>query len=234
MAKQLSKNEAWNLKNEMLTKFDNYLTGLIEGEQKAKAEKISYWLLDWMTYLEREVNFSPNKMLKYKRGSIVKVHLGFNVGSEEGGLHYAIVIDANNDLNNPVFTIIPLTSVKPHTDVERLGKSQLFIGSEIYEKLTQKLTKILEKLSNIQLPEATEDELDKFQEELAYAKRIKAEIDRMKTGSIALIGQITTISKLRIFDPRNKFGVLKGIRVSDTILDKIDEHLQNNFFKKIK
>lgn len=234
MAKQLSKNEAWNLKNEMLTKFDNYLTGLIEGEQKAKAEKISYWLLAWMTYLEREVNFSPNKMLKYKRGSIVKVHLGFNVGSEEGGLHYAIVIDANNDLNNPVFTIIPLTSVKPHTDVERLGKNQLFIGSEIYEKLTQKLTKILEKLSNVQLPEATEDELDKFQEELAYAKRIKAEIDRMKTGSIALIGQITTISKLRIFDPRNKFGVLKGIRVSDTILDKIDEHLQNNFFKKIK
>ena len=234
MAKQLSKNEAWNLKNKMLAKFDNYLTELIEGEQKAKAEKISYWILDWMTYLEREVNFSPNKMLKYKRGSIVKVHLGFNVGSEEGGLHYAIVIDANNDLNNPVFTIIPLTSVKPHTDVERLGKNQLFIGSEIYEKLTQKLTKILEKLSNVQLPEATEDELDKFQEELAYAKRIKAEIDRMKTGSIALIGQITTISKLRIFDPRNKFGVLKGIRVSDTILDKIDEHLQNNFFKKIK
>ncbi|MCW1052658.1 type II toxin-antitoxin system PemK/MazF family toxin [Streptococcus anginosus] len=103
MAKKLSKNESLNLKNEMLVKFDDYLTGLIEGEQKAKAEKISYWVSDWIKYLEREENFSPNKMLKYKRGSIVKVHLGFNVGSEEGGLHYAIVIDANNDLNNPVF-----------------------------------------------------------------------------------------------------------------------------------
>ncbi len=30
---------------------------------------------------------------RYKRGEIVKVHLGFNVGSEEGGLHYAVVLD---------------------------------------------------------------------------------------------------------------------------------------------
>lgn len=232
MAKKLSKNESLNFKNEMLAKFDDYLTGLIEGEQKAKAEKISFWILDWINYLDREENFSPNKMLKYKRGSIVKVHLGFNVGSEEGGLHYAIVIDADNDLSNPVLTIIPLTSVKPHTDLDKLGKNQIFIGNEIYEKLTNKLRNLLSKLSNIQLPEATEEELAQFQNELAYAKRIKAEIDKMKTGSIALIGQITTVSKLRIFDPRNRYGVLKGLRVSDDILDKIDEHLQKNFFKK--
>ena len=232
MAKKLSKNESLNFKNEMLAKFDDYLTGLIEGEQKAKAEKISFWILDWINYLDREENFSPNKMLKYKRGSIVKVHLGFNVGSEEGGLHYAIVIDADNDLSNPVFTVIPLTSVKPHTDLDKLGKNQIFIGNEIYEKLTNKLKKLLSKLSSIQLPEATEEELAKFQNELAYAKRIKVEIDKMKTGSIALIGQVTTVSKLRIFDPRNRYGVLKGLRVSDDILNKIDEHLQKNFFKK--
>ena len=232
MAKKLSKNESLNFKNEMLAKFDDYLTGLIEGEQKAKAEKISFWILDWINYLDREENFSPNKMLKYKRGSIVKVHLGFNVGSEEGGLHYAIVIDADNDLSNPVFTVIPLTSVKPHTDLDKLGKNQIFIGNEIYEKLTNKLKKLLSKLSSIQLPEATEEELAKFQNELAYAKRIKAEIDKMMTGSIALIGQVTTVSKLRIFDPRNRYGVLKGLRVSDDILNKIDEHLQKNFFKK--
>ena len=232
MAKKLSKNESLNFKNEMLAKFDDYLTGLIEGEQKAKAEKISFWILDWINYLDREENFSPNKMLKYKRGSIVKVHLGFNVGSEEGGLHYAIVIDADNDLSNPVFTVIPLTSVKPHTDLDKLGKNQIFIGNEIYEKLTNKLKKLLSKLSSIQLPEATEEELAKFQNELAYAKRIKAEIDKMKTGSIALIGQVTTVSKLRIFDPRNRYGVLKGLRVSDDILNKIYEHLQKNFFKK--
>ena len=232
MAKKLSKNESLNFKNEMLAKFDDYLTGLIEGEQKAKAEKISFWILDWINYLDREENFSPNKMLKYTRGSIVKVHLGLNVGSEEGGLHYAIVIDADNDLSNPVFTVIPLTSVKPHTDLDKLGKNQIFIGNEIYEKLTNKLKKLLSKLSSIQLPEATEEELAQFQNELAYAKRIKAEIDKMKTGSIALIGQVTTVSKLRIFDPRNRYGVLKGLRVSDDILNKIDEHLQKNFFKK--
>ena len=49
---------------------------------------------------------------RYKRGEIVKVHLGFNVGSEEGGLHYAVVLDKNNAKSSPVITIIPLTSVK--------------------------------------------------------------------------------------------------------------------------
>lgn len=33
----------------------------------------------------------------------------------------------------------------------------------------------------------------------------------MKEGSIALVNQITTVSKMRIFDPRNLKGVLAGI-----------------------
>lgn len=44
--------------------------------------------------------------------------------------------------------------------------------------------------------------------------KIKAEIEQMKTGSIALVDQITTISKIRIYDPRNAYGVLSGIRLS--------------------
>lgn len=44
--------------------------------------------------------------------------------------------------------------------------------------------------------------------------KIKAEIEQMKTGSIALVDQITTISKIRIYDPRNAYGILSGIRLS--------------------
>lgn len=232
MAKQLTKNESQNHKNQTLAELDNYLSHLIDNNSQAKADKIAFWIKDWVEYLKREETFNPAGMLKYKRGSIVKVHLGFNVGSEEGGLHYAIVVDADNSLWNPVFTVIPLTSVKEHTDISKLGRDQLYLGKEVYEKLEEKLRKLLDKLSAINLSESSEEELASFQNELGYAKRIKAEIDKMKTGSIALTGQITTISKLRIFDPKNKYGVLKGLRVSPETLDKLDSCLKEKYFKK--
>ncbi|HGN5216767.1 TPA: type II toxin-antitoxin system PemK/MazF family toxin [Streptococcus pyogenes] len=236
MAKQLTKIESQNHKNQILAELDDYLSYLIDNNSQAKADKIAFWIKDWVEYLRREEKFNPQKMLKYKRGSIVKVHLGFNVGSEEGGLHYAIVVDADNSLGNPVFTVIPLTSVKEHTDISKLGRDQLYLGKEVYEKLEEKLEeklrKLLDKLSAVNLSESSEEELASFQNELAYAKRIKAEIDKMKTGSIALTGQITTISKLRIFDPKNKYGVLKGLRVSSDTLNKLDSCLKEKYFKK--
>lgn len=232
MAKQLTKTESQNHKNQSLAELDNYLNHLIDNNSQAKADKIAFWIKDWVEYLKREETFNPARTLKYKRGSVVKVHLGFNVGSEEGGLHYAIVVDADNSLGNPVFTVIPLTSVKKHTDISKLGKDQLYLGKEIYNMLEEKLRKLLDKLSAINLSESSEEELASFQNELAYAKRIKAEIDKMKTGSIALTGQITTISKLRIFDPKNPYGVLKGLRVSPETLDKLDSCLKEKYFKK--
>lgn len=232
VAKKLTKQESFNHKNQMLAEFDSYLTSLIETENQGKADKITYWILDWIEYLKREKEFNSNKLLKYKRGSIVKVHLGFNVGSEEGGLHYAIVVDSENKIGNPVFTVIPLTSVKPQTNIEKLPNDQLYLGNEVYEKLETKLKNLLSKLSKIELSELTNEELSAFEQELIYAKRIKDEIDKMKTGSIALIGQLTTVSKLRIFDPKNKYGVLKNVRLSDDTLDKIDNYLEQKYFKK--
>ena len=46
---------------------------------------------------------------------------------------------------------------------------------------------------------------------------------------IALIDQITTVSKMRIYDPRNARGVLSGIRLSPDALDKINEKLKELF-----
>ena len=48
----------------------------------------------------------------------------------------------------------------------------------------------------------------------------------MKEGSIALVNQITTISKIRIFDPRNLKGVLSGISLSEENMKKINEKMK--------
>ncbi|MDD5948317.1 MAG: type II toxin-antitoxin system PemK/MazF family toxin, partial [Lachnospiraceae bacterium] len=52
-----------------------------------KASLLSYWLKDYMRMLKKEESFKPAMLKKYKRGDILKVHLGFNIGHEEGGLH---------------------------------------------------------------------------------------------------------------------------------------------------
>ena len=53
----------------------------------------------------------------------------------------------------------------------------------------------------------------------------------MKKGSIAIVEQITTISKMRIFDPKTSQGVLSGIRLSDKGLNALDEKIKELFTK---
>ena len=48
----------------------------------------------------------------------------------------------------------------------------------------------------------------------------------MKEGSIALVNQITTVSKMRIFDPRNLKGVLAGISLSEENMEKINQKVK--------
>ena len=63
-------------------------------------------------------------------------------------------------------------------------------------------------------------------EQQEYLDKIGLEISRMKEGSIALVNQITTISKIRIFDPRNLKGVLSGISLSEENMEKINKKMK--------
>ena len=51
----------------------------------------------------------------------------------------------------------------------------------------------------------------------------------MKKGSIALVGQITTVSKIRIFDPKTNKDVLSNIRMSNETMNKIDDAIEHMF-----
>lgn len=232
MAKPLSEEESFILKEESMIMLNNYLNELQKSDtEKTKSDKISYWIKDWVRYQRNENDFKPEKIGKFKRGSVIKVNLGFNIGSEEGGLHYAIVLDKNNSMRNKVITVIPLTSVKNNKDINNLPNDQVYLGSEIINKLTDKQKLLLSTLSDIDLANADENTMSNFDKDLRYAKRIQNELEKMKLGSIALVGQITTVSKMKIYDPKNKYGVLKNVRVSNDSLNRIDEKIKENFFK---
>ena len=53
---------------------------------------------------------SKKKYVKLKRGSIVFVNFGVNVGSEISGHHFAVVVNKDDTIYKPFTTVVPLTS----------------------------------------------------------------------------------------------------------------------------
>ncbi len=276
MSKGFTKEDVIQNKKEAIKSLNNLLERYInDSSQKhlKKANLISYWLKDYSQLISFEEKFDPTKNIRYKRGNVVKLNFGFNIGCEYGGLHYGIVLDNNNSHNSPVLTIIPLTSSKAGKPVHN---NSVDLGNEIYRLLKLKydtiskslntekneiaatltlLTKytnmLYESLSEIEKCDVNSSEYHERitnarhfisatapirelweqkqlhnTNEQSYLNKIGDEISQMKTGSIALVNQITTVSKMRIFDPRNLKGVLANISLSGESMEKINNKMK--------
>lgn len=276
MSKEITKEDVIKNKKEAIKSLNRLLESYINepsGKYLKKADLISYWIKDYSRFINFEERFEPTKNIAYKRGNIVKLNFGFNVGSEYGGLHYGVVLDNNNHHNSPVLTVIPLTSIKNSKPV---NANSVNLGNEVYRLLKLKYDTISQTLKEeqdeiaqelqvfsalVNLVTKTVDEIKKYEkgsdefeqklseaqkyieasrkiedmwkakdahnkEQLKYLEKIGEEISRMKTGSIALVNQVTTISKMRIFDPRNLKGVLSGVSLCAESMDKINEKVK--------
>lgn len=276
MSTEFSKEEIIQNKKLAIKKLNNLLESFINdpsGKHLKKANLLSYWIKDYVRMINFEEKFEPTKNISYKRGNIVKIDFGFNIGAEYGGLHYGIVLDNNNAHNSPVVTVIPLTSIKSeketHFNSVELGneiyrslkikydtiskalkeeqeeiKNELLLFKVLVDLTTQKTDELKacelnsqtfdQKLSDAQtyldasrkLQHIWEEKEQHNKEQQEYLDKIGLEISRMKEGSIALVNQITTISKIRIFDPRNLKGVLSGISLSEENMEKINKKMK--------
>lgn len=246
MSREVTKEDIIEHKENALKKLDEYISSLIESDDPKiyrKADKLSFWLEDWTTFLDFENDFSPTSLRRYKRGEIVKAHLGYNVGSEEGGLHYCVVIEKNNSKNSPVVAVVPLTSLKAKTDLKHLHKGTVYLGNELFRNLNSKISFLtnhlneeIDELRSIEDSSPTDDEfqsrISNLLKELGLLSRIRREVSKMKIGSIALVSQIRTISKIRIYDPKTNHDILSNIKLSDEKLDLIDEEILKLFIGK--
>lgn len=276
MSKEFTKDDVIQNKKEAIKSLNRMLEGFINdptGNHLKKANLLSYWIKDYVRMINFEENFNPTRNIAYKRGNIIKIQFGFNIGSEYGGLHYGIVLDNKNAHNSPVITVITLTSAREN---RTLHSNSVNLGNDIYRllklkydtidkalkeeqqdieetlslfdsmlTLTQKSVKELDEcdinsnefdqklivakdqLAALKKLQATwEEKSDHNKEQQEYLEKIGLEISRMKEGSIALVNQITTISKMRIFDPRNLKGVLAGISLSEENMEKINEKMK--------
>jgi len=88
------------------------------------------WFGVWEQYISFENTFDPKKLVYYKRGDIVLADFGYNVGSELGGKHYAIVIENDNSKANNTVVVIPISSIDPNR-TKPLHKSEVYLGKII-------------------------------------------------------------------------------------------------------
>ncbi|WP_413539807.1 type II toxin-antitoxin system PemK/MazF family toxin [Aerococcus viridans] len=246
-------------KNEILQSLDAYLDNEMESNQK-KVANIVYWLKDYKNYLKNEKRFAPRFLPTYKYGTIIQVNFGFNVQHEYGGLHYAIVLDNNDNKYKSTLTVMPLSSIKEGADLERLKNNNYILGTEFYQLYSNKINTLSETTKErlkelrsdtyslsekIKLSE-DEREVDLFIQQLneikyriseaeksvKYLEDCKAMINKMKFGSIAKLTSITTISKMRINNPQKSQDTLSGIVLSEDTMQKITFEINKRYGKK--
>lgn len=224
------------LKNNSIMHKDNSLNRLdlsfikhIELKEYKKSDLLAYWINDFAIYHDEERNFDYSKSGVFSRGDIIKVNLGFNIGSELGGLHYCVVLNKYDNLKNGTLNVIPLTSKK---DNKRYNSSTVNLGKELYNIFKKKLDKENEKLQTFlgelekidDIPVSIQNIIEK---EKKYIEKMEQEISKMKQDSMALINQITTISKQRIF----KDILSKNVKISNEALDILDKQIIKYFTK---
>ena len=238
MEKVTSEKELREICDQGIACIKGYINEQFESQDisvEKKAAKLAYWVKDYCRFLKKEETFDPLRRKKYERGDIVKVHFGYRIGSEHGGLHYAVVVDTRNAQKSPILCVIPLSSVKERDKIKKLHHSEVFLDDELYQKLKSKhdkslksaenhLIEVLGQISEIKDDKSKRDRLDEgaqVMKEIEFCDKMKKELSKMKEGSIALVSQITTISKIRIYDPIHSECVLSGIRLEKNTMDRI-------------
>lgn len=121
-------------------KLDNALQALkaaITHLPYKKQNIIADWLFTWAKYLSFEQKFNPERLRHFRRGDIVHIHLGFNVGNEQGGAHYAVVVDINNNRGSGCVVVVPISSLEKDRGRESIHGSEVYLGKVVPDSETE-------------------------------------------------------------------------------------------------
>jgi mRNA-degrading endonuclease toxin of MazEF toxin-antitoxin module len=104
------------------------LKAAILSRPPKKQQILIDWLNKWAALLRKEDSFSPASLPYYKRGDVAYADFGFNVGAEYGGVHYAVVMEVDNNKANGNILVVPLTS---HMPEQPIARNDVFLGNDV-------------------------------------------------------------------------------------------------------
>ncbi len=140
---------------ELMVEMMQKLTGL-QNTIESMGEKRGKIFIDWIEtcnkYLQWEETFDPKYLRSYKRSEIVFAHFGFNVGSEFGGLHYAVVVK-DSSKSDPLVNVVPLSSLEKGIVEEDIHREKVFLGEipEIHNNLAVAIPNQMRPMSKIRI-----------------------------------------------------------------------------------
>ena len=201
---------------------------IIDNHLNGKYEHLPTWLDTVSSRFIKEINNDyPNGYYHYKRGTIIRVNFGVNMGSEFSNTHFAIVLDKKDNAKKRTLTVLHLTS--------KQKKGRYSLGKEVFNQTTTLLdlqTKILSEKAE----ESLKDEEINYQQAKQLSEEIKMLIkvayiySKYNKNTFVRLSDITTISKFRI-QRINKFDPSGKIRLSEQQMREISNELMKLYIK---
>ncbi len=84
----------------------------IRDSKHRKFKKLDAWLEKESEIFKAEANNKQKLFKRYKRGQIIKIDFGINIGSELSHTHFGIVINKDDTVKNDNITVVPISSKK--------------------------------------------------------------------------------------------------------------------------
>lgn len=202
---------------------------IVELNLPYKFSYLDEWLLKESNLLYEEAELLKSNLIAngdekkikkyrcYKRGTIVRVDFGVNLGSEMSQVHFAIVLNNYDSNKNNAITVLPLTSKKSNFN---LNLDELVIKTLI-KKVELEMTKY-----SIEVEQGTISKTDVKLFKLNNLIRFYKSCIKHSYGCVNLV---TTISKTRILKPINEYDIIGRSICSSDVLDMIDKAIKKNF-----
>ncbi|MCI3137693.1 type II toxin-antitoxin system PemK/MazF family toxin [Staphylococcus hominis] len=219
---------------------------------KTNNKKFKYlpsWQYSKAYWFKKEHNgSSKKKYVKLKRGSIVFVNFGVNVGSEISGHHFAVVVNKDDTIYKPVTTVVPLTSkskdfyIPLENTVIKNATVHLRMQLNEISKKIEKVKKYIEILDNTSSKKVLKyrftfsffESINIYgitmenTKEIDLLEKVVKMYEKYQKKTYADVNNIQTISKLKI-QSINKYDPSGKIKVSNNNLNDIDKAIIERF-----
>lgn len=126
---------------------------VVEGMSEKRQQIFLQWIDKFTKYLDWELTFRPDWLIRYKRGDLVLAEFGFNVSAELGGKHWAIVVDKRNPKKADTVMVVPLSSLNENKTEEDLHNTDVYVGviDEINEKKVYAVVNQMRAISKLRI-----------------------------------------------------------------------------------
>ncbi|MEX5941276.1 type II toxin-antitoxin system PemK/MazF family toxin [Mammaliicoccus sciuri] len=233
-------NKNVNYANSSLNKSNKNLKDAYEkcNPQNKKILYMPHWLDFYANTIKSESQKKKLYFKSYKKGSIIYVKLGSNIGSEFSGNHFCVVLDNQDNKGKETITIVPLSSKSNENYIQL----DTIIFDLTVEKLRDRVIKHKEimfeildkyggKVENNELKEEDSMILTNINKEISEITTLINIYNKHKNKkSYANVSALTTISKRRVSKINNS-DPTGNIFVSQNDIKKIHEQISIKFLQ---